>query len=149
MGFNPDFPSQYNPLTPPTFLLVDDIGQYSAQSDTITNLGFRRHCVENIFCFIPEDTFHTSFNSPGWDNIANRNRGIDNLLGTLFSRDFLRGGRKCSSAEPTAATTSSSEMLKTTPSLHQSRETIFYGEDKEVTASMGPTESTCSLEILA
>ena len=97
MGFNPDFPSQYQSTdNANSFQLVDAIGQYSTQSDTITNLGFPASLLgKYILLHSGDDTFTgTSFNSPVWDNIANGNRGIDNLLGTLFSRDFLRGGKE-------------------------------------------------------
>jgi Ca2+-binding RTX toxin-like protein len=35
----------------------------------------------------------TNHDSPGWDNIANGNRGNDVLKGNATSRDYLRGGK--------------------------------------------------------
>ena len=97
MGFNPEFPSQYQPTdNANTFLIVEGIGQLSNQSDTITNLNYPQSLRgKYILLHSGDDIFTgTSFNSPGWDNIANGNRGVDNLIGSLFSRDFLRGGRE-------------------------------------------------------
>ena len=41
-----------------------------------------------------DDEFYgTNIDSPGWDNIANGNKGNDYLEGWLNSRDYLRGGK--------------------------------------------------------
>ena len=41
-----------------------------------------------------DDEFYgTNIDSPGWDNIANGNKGNDYLEGWLDSRDYLRGGK--------------------------------------------------------
>ena len=97
MGFNPSFPDQYQPTDEVNaFQLVDDVGQYSDQSDTITTAGFPVLLYgKYILLHSGDDIFTgTDFDSPGWDNIANGNRGADSIIGFLQSRDFLRGGRE-------------------------------------------------------
>ena len=95
MPFNPTFPSQYNPTdTKDAFQVVDGVGNYSNSSDTITTASFPVLLREKyILLHDGNDTFTgTDFNSPGWDNIANGNRGEDTIKGNKF-RDFLRGGK--------------------------------------------------------
>jgi len=97
MGFNPSFPDQYQPTDEVNaFQLVDDVGQYSNQSDLITNAGFPVLLYgKYILLHSGDDNFTgTDVDSPGWDNIANGNRGVDNILGFRNSRDFLRGGKE-------------------------------------------------------
>ena len=95
MGFNPAFPSQYNPTsTKDAFQLIDNIGNYSESSDTITTIGFPV-LLQGKYILLHDGNDNytgTAFNSPGWDNIANGNRGEDKLVGNIF-RDFLRGGK--------------------------------------------------------
>ena len=97
MGFNPSFPDQYQTTDEVNaFQLVDGVGQYSNQSDLITNEGFPVLLYgKYILLHSGDDIFTgTGFDSPGWDNIANGNRGADSLFGFFNSRDFLRGGRE-------------------------------------------------------
>ena len=40
-----------------------------------------------------DEYYGTDFDSPGWDNVANGNKGNDHLEGLNNSRDYLRGGK--------------------------------------------------------
>lgn len=40
-----------------------------------------------------DEYYGSDFDSPGWDNVANGNRGNDYLEGKNTSRDYLRGGK--------------------------------------------------------
>ena len=86
MGFNPAFPSQYNPTsTKDAFQLVDNIGNYSESSDTIATVGFPV-LLQGKYILLHDGNDNytgTAINSPGWDNIANGNR-MKTLTGNKF-----------------------------------------------------------------
>ena len=95
-NINPTFPGQYQPTsTANTFRLVDGVGQYSDSDDTITKAGFPTELFgKYILLHTGSDNYTgTDKDSPGWDNLANGNKGSDTLTGSGSSRDFLRGGK--------------------------------------------------------
>ena len=100
MGFNPTWPGQYQPTaTKDTWKIVDNIGQYSDSGDTISTQfsdADYPEALRGLYILLhsgSDQYYGTDYDSPGWDNVVNGNKGDDNLWGYNASRDFLRGGK--------------------------------------------------------
>ena len=100
MSFNPSFPTEYQPTsTKDLFDFINNVVQYSTQKDAIAAVGDDSAFPEAIrgkFVLLHDggdEYYGTDFDSPGWDNLANGNKGNDILRGLNNSRDFLRGGK--------------------------------------------------------
>lgn len=76
------------------FTIAGDTVNYSNSSDTVVVDQSESIRGQHTLLHSGSDVYAgTEFDSIGWDNIANGNRGEDTLRGGLSSRDFLRGGK--------------------------------------------------------
>lgn len=90
----------FSPLYQPSdeanlFQMASDTVNYSnsndiIQVDDVTDLIRGKYTLLHSG---DDEYIGTDFDSPGWDNVANGNRGNDYLRGNWDSRDYLRGGK--------------------------------------------------------
>ena len=91
-------------IFPPLYQATGEANQFQMASDTVNysnskdvvyvnsvpNFSFGKYTLLHDG---DDEYYGTDVDSPGWDNIANGNRGNDVLEGWLSSRDYLRGGK--------------------------------------------------------
>ena len=88
----------------PLYNATDEANQFQIESETVNysnsndvvNVNDASDLIRGKYTLLHsgDDRYvGTSFDSPGWDNIANGNRGNDRLQGLNSSRDYLRGGK--------------------------------------------------------
>lgn len=91
----PIYPQEYQPTsTKDTYKIRDGkYVQYSESSDTILSVPDDTRGKYTLLHAGDDFYVGSVFDSVGYDNIANGNRGADILTGNVDSRDYLRGGK--------------------------------------------------------
>lgn len=77
------------------FRMASDTVNYSNSNDEV-EVDLSSDLIRGQYTLLhsgDDEYYGTDFDSPGWDNIANGNRGDDYLIGRNNSRDYFRGGK--------------------------------------------------------
>jgi Ca2+-binding RTX toxin-like protein len=90
----------FNPLYQATdeanqFQMASDTVNYSHSNDRVS-VDVSSDLIRGQYTLLhsgDDEYYGTDFDSPGWDNVANGNRGNDYLEGDNDSRDYFRGGK--------------------------------------------------------
>lgn len=92
MVFNPTYQASDEANA---FIMASDTVNYSNSND-IVFVDNQAESIRGQYTLLhsgDDEYYGTDFDSPGWDNVANGNRGNDYLEGWNNSRDYLRGGK--------------------------------------------------------
>lgn len=88
----------------PTYQASNEANQFKMASDTVNysnsndevRVDQTSDLIRGQYTLLhsgDDEYYGTDFDSPGWDNVANGNKGNDHLEGLNNSRDYLRGGK--------------------------------------------------------